>query len=485
MQLQLRRTGTRSGACRLSTNTKASIPRCSQESFRTLCSSTRPRGPARGFASTVPRRTTSTTAKANGDGRKTRRGRPLVALTLVLLGVALLSTATDIGNPFGSAPKGVLNGESFVPFKVVSKEQTSPTTFILTVSAPAPHQADNAALIEDAWAHGLWSVEIKQPQLQIARNYTPLPLAPGAAGDDPAAPAHHLRFLVRRYHGGEMSTYLSRLQPGDKVYLRGPHLGFNVAARLGSHGERVVFLAGGTGVAPALQVARHLLRLSSARQGGEEGKLSMEIIWASRSRADCAGCPRLLPQGNAGRGFWGRLMASAAGGSSASSAGDQDPEGLEHPVVRELRDLQAAFRSRGHELELRCVADDEAGAISGADVTRAIEGSHKPSPSMAAVAPAEQPSCYYHSQQQLQHSTHESDAGPKRQGVAGECACGGKGANGKNLLMISGPDGFISAYVGPKVWADGAERQGPVGGLVRRLMQKNPEAWMNWLVLKQ
>lgn len=286
-----------------------------------------------------------------------------------------------------------------------------------------------------------------------------------------------------------MSTYLSRLQPGDEVWLRGPHLGFDVAARLGDRGERVVFLAGGTGVAPALQVARHLLRLSSAWRAEEEGsRLSMEIIWASRSRADCAGCPRLLPRKDAGRGFRGWLPASAAGGS-ASSAGDQDPEGFEHPVVRELRELQAAFRSLGHELEVRCVADDEAGAISGADVTRAIEGSHKASPTTTADMPAGRTSCYYHSQKLLQHSTHESDAGLKGQGAtdntARECACGGKGANGTNLLMISGPDGFISAYVGPKVWADGAERQGPVGGLVCTLMLKNPKAWEDWLILKQ
>lgn len=364
----------------------------------------------------------------------------------------------------------------------------------MTVSAPGPHQADNAALIQDAWAHGLWSVEIKQPQLQIARNYTPLrpaPTAAGAGGGDgdgggTAESAAHLRFLIRRYDGGEMSTYLSRLGPGDEVWLRGPHLGFDVAARLGAAGECVVFLAGGTGVAPALQVARHLLSAPRSRRG-KEGRLSVEIIWASRSRADCAGCPRLLRRnGTLSNGFWGRLV-SVNGGSAPD--GNQDMEGVEHPVVRELRHLQAAYRSQGHELELRCVADDEAGILGAADIIKAIECSRAPSPSMAAGVPRERSPCYYHSQQLLQHSTQESDAGQKGQGgpgaAAAECVCGDKDANGKNLLMISGPDGFVSAYVGPKVWADGAERQGPVGGLVRKLMQKSPEAWRDWLVLKQ
>lgn len=481
--------GIRQQSCQLSTYNKRSIPRSRRGNHSISCYLIRLRWPARGFASTTPKRTE---ARAKGEESKTRRGRPLTILTIALLSVALLSATTDIDNPFGGKTNGVLNGESFVPFRVVSTERTSPTTFILTVSAPAPHHAANAALIQDAWAHGLWSVEIKQPQLQIARNYTPLapPTTPGPPGanngDDPASPAaaaSQLRFLIRRYDGGEMSTYLSRLGPGDEVWLRGPHFGFDVAARLGGAGERVVFLAGGTGVAPALQVARHLLSL---RRGGEEGgRLSMEIIWASRSRADCAGCPR-LPQQNRGRGFWGRL--TSIGGGSAP-AGDQDLEGVKHPVVRELRDLQAAYRSRGHELEFRCVADDEAGVISGADVTKAIECSRTTPPSTAVGLPTVRPPCYYHSQRLLQQSTQESDAELKVQGGsdtgADECACGNKGASGKNLLMISGPDGFVSAYVGPKVWADGAERQGPVGGLVRKLMQRNPEAWRDWLVLKQ
>ncbi|KAG8158800.1 hypothetical protein KVR01_011243 [Diaporthe batatas] len=495
MRLQPRGAGMRPGACHLSTNSRASTQRHRPEPLGApRCSARRPDGTARSFANTATRRTTP---KGSGQGSsRTRRSRQLATLTLIALGAVLFSAATDIGNPFANnTPKGVLNSESFVPFTVTSREQTSPTTFILTVSAPAQHQPANAALVRAAWAHGLWSVEIKQPQLQIARSYTPLPppVAPGEGEEDDGGHHHRqLRFLVRRYDGGEMSTYLSRLQPGDDVYLRGPHLGFDVAARLGGKGGRVVFLAGGTGVAPALQVARHLLQQRRGEQ--DEGKLSMEIIWASRSRADCAGCPRLLPPGrDSGRGFWGRLgLAGGPAPPTTTTAGAEDAGGgPEHPVVRELRGLQGAFRSAGHELELRCVADDEAGVVGAADVARAVEGRpHRtPSPRAVGAEPASS-SCYYHSQQLLQHSTHESDVRPGGQRGAGEpargCTCDdGRGVSGKNLLMISGPDGFISAYVGPKVWADGAERQGPVGGLVRKLMQKNPGAWGDWLVLKQ
>ncbi|KAJ0117082.1 fmi1 protein [Diaporthe amygdali] len=462
----------------LSTYTTTPTPQYQEERLSAPSYPARPRGPVRGFASTTLKRNT---ASPKNHEKKTRTGRPLAILTIAILGAALLSATTDVGS---GTPKGVLNGESFVPFKVVSTERTSPTTFILTISAPTPHQATNATLIQGAWAHGLWSVEIKQPQLQIARNYTPLPPAVATAGGDGDGPKATLRFLVRRYDGGEMSTYLSRLGPGDEVWLRGPHLGFDVDARLGAAGERVVFLAGGTGIAPALQAARHLLL--SAREG-KGRKVSMEIIWANRARADCAGCPRLPGEV---KGFWGRLSSAVAGGSAPRE--DRDFDGLGHPVVQELRDLQAAYRARGHELEFRCVADDEGGAISTADVTRAVQYTRTLPPPTALVASVLRAPCYFHSQRQLQHSTHESDAGEdglKGQGGSGttmrECACGDKGASGKHLLMISGPDGFVSAYVGRKVWADGAERQGPVGGLVRKLMEKSPEAWRDWLVLKQ
>jgi hypothetical protein len=53
---------------------------------------------------------------------------------------------------------------------------------------------------------------------------------------------------------------------------------------------------------------------------------------------------------------------------------------------------------------------------------------------------------------------------------------------GKNLLMVSGPEGFINAFAGPKRWAEGKELQGPVGGMIRKLMGET--LGRGWLVLK-
>ncbi len=50
--------------------------------------------------------------------------------------------------------------------------------------------------------------------------------------------------------------------------------------------------------------------------------------------------------------------------------------------------------------------------------------------------------------------------------------------------MVSGPDGFISTFAGPKRWADGKELQGSVGGVLGHLIAGNPGFWRDWLVLK-
>jgi hypothetical protein len=38
---------------------------------------------------------------------------------------------------------------------------------------------------------------------------------------------------------------------------------------------------------------------------------------------------------------------------------------------------------------------------------------------------------------------------------------------GSKLIIISGPDGFVEYWAGRKLWADGREVQGPLGGVLR------------------
>ncbi|KAJ2965686.1 hypothetical protein NQ176_g10497 [Zarea fungicola] len=175
---------------------------------------------------------------------------PAVAAIVVIIG----GTVYYLNTP--SPQDKFLNQDSFVPYVITAREAISPSSFIFTVSPQHPNSSPsylkNGPPGEPAqWRYPLWSVEFKQPEVQIARNYTPLPPLEGETSLEDGK----LRFYVRSIPGGEMSSYLGRLGVGREVWLRGTHPGFDVETRLGAQ-NNVVFLAGGTGIAPAMQVAR-------------------------------------------------------------------------------------------------------------------------------------------------------------------------------------------------------------------------------------
>jgi NAD(P)H-flavin reductase len=150
-----------------------------------------------------------------------------------------------------------INFERFVPYEVVSNRKVTATSFILTVQpkffpkSPLPY-----FLPDGSWWDFVWSVQVKQPELQIQREYTPLP--PFDEGLDQRA--FFLRFFIRRVDGGEVSRYLSKLQPGDEVELRMAKPQYDFSYRGTNVPDRVSIIASGTGIATALQIAHILLK---------------------------------------------------------------------------------------------------------------------------------------------------------------------------------------------------------------------------------
>jgi hypothetical protein len=51
------------------------------------------------------------------------------------------------------------------------------------------------------------------------------------------------------------------------------------------------------------------------------------------------------------------------------------------------------------------------------------------------------------------------------------------GQRNRNMILISGPEGFISYMAGPKQWAQGMELQGPLQGIIKDL---NLHGWAVW-----
>ncbi|KAI1103259.1 hypothetical protein F4804DRAFT_333461 [Jackrogersella minutella] len=380
-----------------------------------------------------------------------------------LVGVsAVIITAVTLRGGGGEDQNGVINKSTFSPFTIVSKEQVSPTAFILTVRAGDPDSSSSGKstrVLREAWAHGLWSVEVKQPQLQISRHYTPLP----PRSDDEA----ELRFLIRRLDGGEMSTYLSKLREGEAVHLRGPHLGFDVARRLGD-AEDVVFLAGGTGVAPALQAARRLLQ-----DGRQTEKPRVAVLWANRRAADALGRPRqegAVPR--AGKGWLRSGLWSSAEPSATAGEGGAE----ECSLARQICAMREAFP--GH-FQLSYFVDEERFFVTAEDLDPFVCP-----PAKALLAPAT--SCAWHSPTTLDRLPNDDDGARRR--YACTCVRAAKGSEptrlvGANLACVSGPDGFVAAYAGPKRWYGGGEMQGPVAGVLGEVLAAREDRG-NWLVLK-
>lgn len=444
-----------------------------------------------------------------------------------------LSETLQGPSPTSRPSRRPLNEATFAPFAVVAREPVSPTAFLLTVepapSSPARAVAASAAAVRRARRHGLWSVEIKQPQIQVAREYTPLPEVAGGAvvgrdggdgdgdgddDDDDERKAARMTFLIRKMPGGEVSGYLARLRVGDVVEIRGPRLGFDLRERVGvvvrgrsrvggEEGEgtekeeekeereetktkkkkKVVFLAGGTGIAPALQAASALLfppppprDEEQEEEDGEAAGVEMEIVWANRRREDCVGC-------------------GGAAGSSSSGEG----RGAVVAMLEELR------RRSGGRLRYACTVDEEGSFIGAGTIERATgmsttsvgrrssswwwwwwwPFSGSATTTTTTMTTVSTDACPYHSAKKLVASDDRDDLVGAD---GGRCQCrdgeGRRVAGGKNLLMISGPDGFIARYVGATVWGAGKELQGPVRGVVGELRRKYPGLAEDWLVLK-
>ncbi|UFM67473.1 ring-hydroxylating dioxygenase ferredoxin reductase family protein (plasmid) [Paracoccus sp. MA] len=134
--------------------------------------------------------------------------------------------------------------------------KTGQQVFAATVTRIEPHQDAAVVLeleVEDAPAFlpGQY-VNIGVPGSCDHRSYS-FSSAPGE---------HRLGFLIKKIPGGLMGGWLARAQPGERLELTGPMGSFYLRDGDGP----LLFLAGGTGLAPFLSMLEVLARAGSQRQ---------------------------------------------------------------------------------------------------------------------------------------------------------------------------------------------------------------------------
>ena len=322
----------------------------------------------------------------------------------------------------------------FEHYRLVKKEPVSSTASIFYLEPE--NKSAKLDVYKKAWQDGIWNLEFKQPQIQVVRAYTPLSPMHGVDGVEGA-----LRFLIRREHEGEVSNYIHSLPVGSNVELRGP----NVEYRVPKDVQQVLFVAGGTGIAPALQVAHAMFDhpvYPIPRLGGS-GKRKLHILWANRRREDCVG--------GGTRTSTVEPATATAGGILNSIFQWAKPDGTPSPtlVVQEVHrtspivdELEALVAAHPGQISVQYFVNDEDTWINARALDEAL----------AMFDDLERDSMYAY----MERETRQ--------------------------IIISGPSGFITHIAGPKQWRRGREEQGEVSHLLAHALWKNPHNVKVWKV---
>ena len=340
-----------------------------------------------------------------GRDSKVRWGR-ILQLYIPIVGIGL-ATATIYQSYFRNKHDGTLNPQVFTSYALISKEPISSTSSLFTLRPT--HTKANADIYAEAWRKGVWSVQIKQPQLQIARSYTPLP--PLQQEND--SNNNDLRVLVRRDPCGEVSGYLHKLPLNAPMELRGPQVEYEIPDEL----NEVLFLAGGTGIAPALQIVHTLLERRVSPSSNSVPKI--QILWANRRREDALDQPvQSIPPG----GSW-KLW------STKSVQTETEKEDIERRESSSLSSgIQQLKSKHADSVNLQYFVDEHKSFID-----------EKVLRSYFADNPENESS--------IEAQTEK----------------------GRKVIVVSGPEGFVNYLAGPKIWREGKECQGPLGGLIGKM----------------
>ena len=330
-----------------------------------------------------------------------KRNYQHVALFAVLTVSGIAGTVLFIGhnaNAFGFARRPLsLNPDTFTPYTLTAKDYISTNNAVFTLTGLKTEQEDG---VNRSIENVLSSIQIKQPELQIARAYTPLPskAIDGNGSLSLVIQDSLLQFLIKREEKGEVSRYLHNLPIGSQVEVRGPKVEYKLPHNL----QDVVFIAGGTGIVPALQIAKSLQCQAST---------TMHILWANKKEED--------------------VIGNYANETKASNIGFSTTKCQKHPVLEQLELLKEQWDDEeGKKLSVDIFMDDRNRYISINDVKR-----------------------------HMMDRSGDGQAGKSR------------------LILVSGPDGFVEYWAGSKVWRNGQEAQGQLGGL---LSQLNLDQWQIW-----
>ena len=224
---------------------------------------------------------------------------------------------------------------------------------------------------------------------------------------------------------------LHKINRGTIVNLRGPNIEYEIPEDV----DEILFLAGGTGIAPALQVAHTLFH---HRVHPTKGSPELRILWANRRREDSInGLDAVSDQ-------WPHPDSALRTQKLTDQAQREPPSQSEEtvkvasapskpsqtPLVEEVESIRARH---GGKVIVDYLIDEEGSYISESLLRTYLSGIDQ---------------------------TANQNGTPRTK-----------------VILVSGPDGFVDAFAGPKTWQGGREIQGPLGGLLKKI---DPKGWEIW-----
>jgi len=233
----------------------------------------------------------STSPSTNSHSRLRLSTLAFITTTGVLVSSYFLWPSKYRGSPtFSHRP---LSPSYFIPVTISENSQFGPDLAVLTLSVPPDSRCWDE---NDPSLEPIWSIFIKDDDIQVERPYTPL------FGIDEGV----IKLWVKCYSRGEVGRWLHSKQAGDTIEIRGPLKTFPfregewdelVMVYLSLLDAPVLFLifslskiSGGTGFAPFHQLLfRHL------PQGKVAPSTRVTLIHASRSPAELPPLSLLQP----------------------------------------------------------------------------------------------------------------------------------------------------------------------------------------------
>ncbi|KAF9475945.1 ferredoxin reductase-like protein [Pholiota conissans] len=191
------------------------------------------------------------------------RGRIVRIATAFAAGFSIYFFLEDpnVIRPLLPPPK--VSPSQYVPTRLASTETSGPDTKLLKIVAP-PHlrhlkSADDASI---------WSVYIKDDDIQVERAYTPL-----NGVDDNG----DMLFWIKKYPKGEVGRWLHSKSAGERIEVRGPLTTWSWKEDLW---DEVVMISGGTGVTPFVQLFNNVISKSPS------SKTRFTLLHSSRILAE-------------------------------------------------------------------------------------------------------------------------------------------------------------------------------------------------------